>query len=164
MAGVCMAGGVHGKWGCAWRGGGGLCVVGETATAADGTHTTGIHSCFHCILMALFSLRVEQNKCAETICQHDGTCTEDYENHTYHCACVTGYDGVDCHKRKSRVPLLEDFFFGGGRDIVGVLMTFVLATLTFNFTFPTLYYVTDPNVSPNRCQNVSLFMTLRYVV
>ena len=40
-------------------------------------------------------------------------------------------------------------------------MTFVLATLTFNFTFPTLYYVTDPNVSPNRCQNVSLFMTLR---
>ena len=115
---------------------------------------------FHCILTALFSLHVEQNKCAETICQHDGTCTEDYDNQMYHCACFTGYDGVDCHKCKSCVPLPKDFF-GGWGDTVGVLMTFVLATLTFNFTFPTLYYVTDPKVSPNRCQNVSLFMTPR---
>ena len=26
-------------------GGGGVCVAGETATAADGTHPTGMHSC-----------------------------------------------------------------------------------------------------------------------
>ena len=51
---VCMAGGgmcggdVHGS-GHAWWGGhawlGGACVAGETATAADGTHPTGMHSC-----------------------------------------------------------------------------------------------------------------------
>ena len=52
--GACMAGcvygmghawqgGVRGKGGCAWQGG---CMAGETATAADGMHTTGIHSCF----------------------------------------------------------------------------------------------------------------------
>ena len=29
--------------GHAWEGG---CVAGETATAADGTHPTGMHSCF----------------------------------------------------------------------------------------------------------------------
>ena len=40
--GLCMAGGhvlqgyMHGRG----------CVVGETATAADGTHPTGMHSCF----------------------------------------------------------------------------------------------------------------------
>ena len=34
--GACMAGGVRG---------GGACVAGETATAADGTHPTGMHSC-----------------------------------------------------------------------------------------------------------------------
>ena len=62
--GACMAkGGMHGRghvwWGRAWRqacvaggmhGGGhawqeGVCVAGETATAADGTHPTGMHSC-----------------------------------------------------------------------------------------------------------------------
>ena len=37
VAGVCMAGGMHGK---------GACVGGETAIAADGTHPTGMHSCF----------------------------------------------------------------------------------------------------------------------
>ena len=42
--------GVHGTGECVAKGvvrggGGGLCVAGETATAADGTHTTGIHSC-----------------------------------------------------------------------------------------------------------------------
>ena len=26
--------------------GGGACVAGETATAADGTHPTGMHSCY----------------------------------------------------------------------------------------------------------------------
>ena len=32
--------------GCAWRGGeGAACVAGETATAADGTHPTGMLSC-----------------------------------------------------------------------------------------------------------------------
>ena len=48
-----MAGDVHGR-GCAWPGacvtGGhawqGVCMPGETATAADGTHPTGIHSCY----------------------------------------------------------------------------------------------------------------------
>ena len=43
-----MAGGVCG--GHAWQGGvhgkgGGASVVGEKATAADGTHPTGMHSC-----------------------------------------------------------------------------------------------------------------------
>ena len=43
LVGACMAGG-H-----AWPGGvcgrGGACVAGETATAAGGTHSTGMHSC-----------------------------------------------------------------------------------------------------------------------
>ena len=29
--------------GCAWQA---VCVAGETATAVDGTHPTGMHSCF----------------------------------------------------------------------------------------------------------------------
>ena len=46
--GACMAGGMPGKGGmhgrgCVWQGG--ACVAGETATAADGTHPTGMHSC-----------------------------------------------------------------------------------------------------------------------
>ena len=28
-----------------WPGGGEMCVAGETATAVDGTHPTGTHSC-----------------------------------------------------------------------------------------------------------------------
>ena len=56
--GACMVGGMHGR-GCvwqggmygrggrhAWRGGGGACVAGEMATAADGMHPTGMFSCF----------------------------------------------------------------------------------------------------------------------
>ena len=42
-------GGVHGQGGCvAGVGGlgGGLCTAGETATAADVTHPTGMHSCY----------------------------------------------------------------------------------------------------------------------
>ena len=35
--GACMAGGMHG---------GGACMAGDTATAVDGTHPTGMHSCF----------------------------------------------------------------------------------------------------------------------
>ena len=35
MSGACVAGG------CAWQG---ACVARETATAADGTHPTGMHS------------------------------------------------------------------------------------------------------------------------
>ena len=50
--GVCVAGeghgrgygGMHGR-GCALQGGE-ACMAGETATAADGTHPTGMHSCF----------------------------------------------------------------------------------------------------------------------
>ena len=38
QGGVCGGGGVHGREGA--------CVAGETATAADGTHPTGMHSCF----------------------------------------------------------------------------------------------------------------------
>ena len=63
VAGACGAGeghawgeGGHGWQGCvwqeghAWQGGGcawqgGACVAGEMATAADGTHPTGMHSC-----------------------------------------------------------------------------------------------------------------------
>ena len=62
-----MAGGIHGR-GHAWQGGHagdvrgrgrawrGLCVTGETATAADGTHPTGMHSCLlDKIIMTYFS-------------------------------------------------------------------------------------------------------------
>ena len=48
--GACMAEGVHGKGGacmaggCVWWGVS-LCMAGETTTAADGTHPTGMHSC-----------------------------------------------------------------------------------------------------------------------
>ena len=69
FTGVCLStgGGMHGRKGV-WRGGayvawgayvagghawqgacvvaGGVCMAGETATAAGGTHPTGIHSCF----------------------------------------------------------------------------------------------------------------------
>ena len=38
--GVCGRGGMHGR-GCAWQG---ACVAGETATAADSMHLTGMHS------------------------------------------------------------------------------------------------------------------------
>ena len=42
-------GGVHG-WG-------GACVAGETVTAADGTHPTGMHSCYRRLrLLAVFLL------------------------------------------------------------------------------------------------------------
>ena len=42
-----MAGG-HARQGHAWGGmaGGHACVAGETATAADDTHPTGMNSCF----------------------------------------------------------------------------------------------------------------------
>ena len=39
--GMCDRRGVHGK-GQAWRG---ACMAREMATAADGTHSTGMHSC-----------------------------------------------------------------------------------------------------------------------
>ena len=37
---ACIAGGVHGR---------GACVAEEMATALDGTHPTGMHSCFHLV-------------------------------------------------------------------------------------------------------------------
>ena len=82
MAGVCM------WWGCAWQRGmcgrgackaggrvcmagghawqGGMhgrvaCVAGETATAADGTHPTGMHSCVYIHLISTNSLPSGQN-------------------------------------------------------------------------------------------------------
>ena len=42
VGGVRGKGGVHGR-GDVWRGG--ACVAGEMATAADGSHPTGMHSC-----------------------------------------------------------------------------------------------------------------------
>ena len=39
---ACVVGGVHGRGASV----AGMCVVGETATAADGMHPTGMHSCF----------------------------------------------------------------------------------------------------------------------
>ena len=63
--GACVAGdmhsggGIHGS-GCAWWGvcmaegacvaGGGACVAGEMATAVDGTHPTGMHSCSYLLM------------------------------------------------------------------------------------------------------------------
>ena len=45
--GACMAkGDMHGEGGYVWRRWGGVCVAGETATAADGTHPTAMRSCF----------------------------------------------------------------------------------------------------------------------
>ena len=52
MCGV-GAGGMHGRQ-CASQGGvrgGGACVAGETATAADGTHPTGMLSCFNALFL-----------------------------------------------------------------------------------------------------------------
>ena len=45
--GVCVAGG-HAWWGTGHGGGGGggACLAGEMATAASGTHPTGMHSCY----------------------------------------------------------------------------------------------------------------------
>ena len=42
--GMCGKGGVHGK-GSMW--GKGACVAGEMAAAADGMHSTGMHSCLN---------------------------------------------------------------------------------------------------------------------
>ena len=42
--GACMAGGTCVAGGM--RGGGGVCVTEEMATAADDTHPTGMHSCY----------------------------------------------------------------------------------------------------------------------
>ena len=68
--GTCLGGGKHGggmpsrghAWwegmhsrGHAWQGDG-ACVAGETATAADGTHPTGMDSCSH-----IFSLEIKIN-------------------------------------------------------------------------------------------------------
>ena len=54
--GACMAGGVHVR-GHAWQG---VCLAGETATAADSTHPTGMHPCvmycFHIILTVRISV------------------------------------------------------------------------------------------------------------
>ena len=52
MCGGCVAGG------CAWQGGGQGCAwqeAGQTATAADGTHPTGMHSCLYQSLGVIFS-------------------------------------------------------------------------------------------------------------
>ena len=64
MMGVCMVGGMHGRghswWGHVWQGHAwwwgvcmrgdvwqGVSVTGEMAIAMDGTHPTGMHSCFY---------------------------------------------------------------------------------------------------------------------
>ena len=56
--GVCIGRGVCMVEGCAWQGRcmvGGVCgrgayMPGDTATAADGTHPTGMHSCLHMLI------------------------------------------------------------------------------------------------------------------
>ena len=61
------AGGACVPGGCAWQGGacmvkaeggvrgkGGGCVTGDTATAAGGTHPTGMHSCYYCCRLGDF--------------------------------------------------------------------------------------------------------------
>ena len=48
--GACVVGACTTR-GRAWQGAcmaGGTCVAGETATEADGTHPTGMHSCYQC--------------------------------------------------------------------------------------------------------------------
>ena len=52
QGGHAWQGGMHGRGGGmrgrqrAWQG---VCVEGETATAEDGTHPTGMHSCLSCL-------------------------------------------------------------------------------------------------------------------
>ena len=55
---LCVAGGMRGKGEvvcgrCVWQGGkcmAGACVTGETTTAVNSTHPTGMHSCLACFL------------------------------------------------------------------------------------------------------------------
>ena len=49
--GVCMVGGMHGGEGACVAGG--ACMVGETATAAEGTHPTGLYSCLSLLPLQL---------------------------------------------------------------------------------------------------------------
>ena len=84
VEGACMAEGMHGR-GHAWQEGSpcqggmcdrgasvmgsmqgeGACVAGETATAADGMHPTGMHSCLHkcfsCLIYRFRNCCVRQN-------------------------------------------------------------------------------------------------------
>ena len=57
---ACMAGGVHGRGGHAWKRegegvcmAGGACMTGEMATTAGSMHPTGMHSCSTIILVTL---------------------------------------------------------------------------------------------------------------
>ena len=51
--GACMAGGMRGRGMCRADGGGGMHGgAGESATAASGTHLTGMHSCLRSILFS----------------------------------------------------------------------------------------------------------------
>ena len=55
-ASIAKSGGMHGEGGHVWCAGvhcKGGCVAGETATAAGGTHLTGMHSCLNIILISL---------------------------------------------------------------------------------------------------------------
>ena len=49
-----MAGNMHGG-GHAWQG---VCMEGEMATAADGMHPTGMHSCFSIKIAIKFYKRI----------------------------------------------------------------------------------------------------------
>ena len=64
VRGTCVCGGGCVAWGHVWQGGvrgrvgGQGCAwqeAGETATAADGTHPTGMHSCLYQSLGVIFS-------------------------------------------------------------------------------------------------------------
>ena len=60
VGGMCGRG-VHACPGGAWPGG--ACVAGETAIAADGTHSTGMHSCS---LIRLYNYRPPTELRADT--------------------------------------------------------------------------------------------------
>ena len=63
-SGVCVAGGMHGR-GSTWQGdmrGRGACMAGETATAADGMHPTGMHSCLHGHFLTWLKVFLFQNQ------------------------------------------------------------------------------------------------------
>ena len=55
--GACMAGGVHGR-GHAWQG---VYVAGGTATAADGMHPTGMHSCLALFFQNCMKIKIPLN-------------------------------------------------------------------------------------------------------
>ena len=61
MAGGVWQGGVHGRGTCM---AGGACAVGETVTAVDGMHPTGMHYWHYCYVSVSTSAEMVRNCCA----------------------------------------------------------------------------------------------------